>query len=377
MNYTKKSTLAAKARKTINLVLKVISKPKRLDFYDEFHCLNPKCGFVKNQIYATFTIERIQEPFKNCLALFPKLLPILSHITKVSLGSDVGLSEAYIAKQLKYCKELILVRNRHDAVITHYLRFDVFSNISSGPCALAMYKIPQLKESKITNNLTLHILKDELESRVTLENTNPEISFILRTDNPKIYQMRTKLTDKIYPDLHKVINAFDCFLKKQIALYLQQNQIEKINELIDKNLIMSRERVVCSTLNDLKRALPDIKLNLAELKRHKNSSLGQVNLLATELDKIYKAHIPEKYLEAIRQLMKMIYNHNDLHNYEVLIAKDATPDVKINNCKEQAYDPIINDFYTYYLSDETSDLIMINFEVNLSYINEALTHINK
>ncbi len=343
------------------------------NFYDKYHIVDPSCSFVKNETYKDVTAERLREPSKNCLTLYPKLLPILNNITKLSFGSKEGLGETYIAKQLQNCKELILIRNRGDASISHYLRFDVFYNLPSAPCGLAMFKVPSLPDSNIITDLTLHILKDELESRVTILNLNPTSSLILRTDNPRIYQMRAKLTDKIYPDLHKVKDAIDMFFVLQIKTFIQNNQTETINELLQKKLIMRNDRIICHTLEDVKSSLPSLSLNLQSLKKYQDDISHIINLLTCQLNKIYKDHIPSEYADTTRNIIKKLFSHHDLHNYDLLIAKDTTPKIKINKNKEHAHDPIINDFYEYYLRSNTRDYLMINFEIDLAGINKKLS----
>lgn len=347
------------------------------NFYDKYHIVDPSCSFVKNEKHHDVTVERIREPSKNCLIFYPKLLPILNNITKLSLGSKEGLGETYIAKQLQDCKELILIRNVHDATISHYLRFDVFADLPSSPCGLAMYKIPNLPSSNIITNLTLHILKEELESRVTLLNINPTTSLILRTDNPRIYQMRAKLTDKIYPDLHKVKKAIDNLLQEKIKSFLQYGQMTEINELLRKKLIMREDKIVCNTIHDVITAIPSLSLNLKMLKVHQNDGSFEVNLLVTQLDKIYKNHITAEYNDTTANIIREKFNHNESHNYDLLIVRDATPNTKINKNKEKSHDAIINNFYEYYLRANARDYLVINFEVDLVGINKRLNKNDK
>lgn len=359
-----------------NVSHKITQKPLKeianKNFYDKHHFIDPNYTFVKNERYNDMMIERIKEPSINCLALYPKLLPILNNITKLSLGDKKGLGELYIAKQLEDCKELVLIRNIHDATISHYLRFDVFVDLPSAPCGLAMYKIPGLKNSSIITQLTLKILKDELENRVNLSDSNPDISLILRTDNPRIYQMRAKLTDKIYPDLRKVESAINNFLVNKIKSFIQHNQFFEINELLQRKIIIREDQAICYTIEDVKASMPALALNLKTLKMHQGNKSSIINLLASQVDEIYKKHIPIKYVDNTLYIIRKMFGHNESHDYDLLIARNVTPNIKINKNKELAHERIINEFYEYYSQPNIRSCLMINFLIDLKGINQRL-----
>jgi hypothetical protein len=352
-----------------------------VQFYDLKHCVDPQSSFVKHEFYSNAYAERIFYPSENCKPLYPTLLPLLNNLTKQAFGENNGLGECYIAKQLEMSKELILIRNTSSYTIDYYLRLDVYSHLPVMPCGLGMFKVPKSNLSGIITNLTLRVLFDELKYRRSNSLYNPELLLMLRTDNPKIYEMRKKISKNIYPNLEKIKKASDHFFRNLLMNLLDKNEDEAVNFLIDNNFIESNNKKADknSLKNSLVKILPSISLNINALKLASDSMHSHYiqEVIRNEIKSIYRASVPEEYAGIMKEIMQNSFGINVLHDYDIFRVHDATPNAKINNFKEQAHSSYINDFFNLFLSEERRDILIFCSEIDYHLVSKKLLDSSK
>jgi hypothetical protein len=341
-------------------------------FYSKIHCINPKEKFVKNEVYPNVYVEWITDPIKNCQDILPKLLEVLDGLTKLAHGGKQSLGKDFIYEQLKICKELLLIRSAHNYKIECFLRFDVYSDILLKPCGLAMYKNPSVKWSGIMNYLTLRILNNELRKRCAKLVHNPKTILVLRTDNPKLYQMRLNISRKVFPNFHVVRRKIDRALAKKINQNFRLKNWNEIDTLLNLRLILDNSKNIIHSHASLQASMPYISLNMEALKNAVKNHNEQVCYLDRMIRRIYSAHLPEVYAKCLRKIIKKVNNATTSHDYEIYLARDITPKVTKNENLEKAYDPIINDFYDYFLNNQKRDCLMIAFEINYRQIVKKL-----
>ncbi len=314
-------------------------------------------------------MERIKDPLKNCRELLPKLLPILNDISKQALESTTGLGESYIAEQLKITRELILIRNKINLSIDYFLRLDVYEHLPHAPCGIAMYKVFRAPHLKLVHHITLQILADELKQRETANNSNPSTVLISRTDNPKIYQMRFKISDNIFPNLYQVDTRINNSFKIFISNYIKNHHFEKLDMLFSHQLISTSYKCSNQNLELLIKLLPNVRLNLTALKHC--ADIPIINELKQMVKYHYSNPDPKHYASIIQDVIRYSYNSTLPHDYTIFRAANDTPYLnKLNQGLSQ--DAIINDLFNYFLPENCWDLLLVCSEINYIQIKEKL-----
>lgn len=342
----------SKAKVKLSNVRFFSNPPQYKSFFDSLHCFDPKLTFVKNEEYEEVYIERIFEPLKNCNSVKADLLNLLDNIVEKALG-NIRFGVDYIEKQLKITHQLILIRDKVTHQVTYYLRHDVYRHLPNSPSALAMYRVANVPSKKLLiNKITQKVMLEELEARLTDKDQNPNMLLVLRTHNPKAYQVRLSLSNNIYPDIFKFKEQVDYYVKNMMENLLKIGDIELYDRLINENIVFCNNK--------------EFRFNLRSMAFLKNEEYLSNYFFKDMYNKIrltYSKHIPDKYRSILIRIIEDSYNKELPHDYELLIARVDTKDFSKRTTIERTRNQVINDFFNGFIDGKSGDMAIMCTEL--------------
>ena len=169
-----------------------------------------------------------------------------------------------------------------------------------------MFKVAGYPSCNILNTLTLKLILDDLENNREKAESNPSKLVILRTFNPKLYEMRLNLFDNIYPNLHSYKYDLDNYVTESIERFKDDTELQNIIKKILGDKIVNLENDI---LQDKHAKL--YTFNLKQLKKLRDKSVKSclfVENLLNQIKIIYKKNISDEYQNILTKIIRNYYN---------------------------------------------------------------------
>lgn len=332
---------------------------------------------IKTEKHEGVYITRITDPLNNIIQGKEEFVKTVSEIMKKATGCTY-LDQDFLTKQLRLSKEVIFVWDVKTHEITHFFRHDVYTQLPFSPHAFAVFGIPGAFKRGITHKVVGNILLNELEQKLTPENTDPKLLLIARTFNPKVYQMRLALSENTYPNIVQFKRKLDEHMNKKLLKLIDDGELELVRQLLTSRLLIIDSRLIYDfDIGKLKLLLTanQVTVDLRNIKvifgaEYNNSAFFQQ--LHKDIIQLYLSDIPLQYQEVMARIIKNYYSPDAKHDYNFFVAKNALPWIKHATNLGVATNPIINDFFEGILDRRKNECLLFCTEVSYQYLKQNL-----